>query len=46
MQKAENNEDLFHLKRLFGDGIVEDDFQQRINDIRSIAAATLSSNTD
>jgi PAS domain S-box-containing protein len=32
MQKTENNEDLFHLKRLFGDGIVEDDFQQRIND--------------
>jgi PAS domain S-box-containing protein len=32
MAKTENNGDLFHLKRLFGDGIEEDDFQQRIND--------------
>ncbi|RYY23140.1 MAG: PAS domain S-box protein [Chitinophagaceae bacterium] len=32
MERTENNEDLFHLKRLFGEGIVEDDFQQRIND--------------
>ena len=32
MAKTENNGDLFHLKRLFGDGIEEDNFQQRIND--------------
>jgi PAS domain S-box-containing protein len=32
MQTTENNDDLFHLKRLFGDGLVTDDFQQRIND--------------
>ncbi|MHA4845341.1 PAS domain-containing sensor histidine kinase [Flavitalea antarctica] len=32
MQQTEKNEDLFHLKRLFGDGLVEDDFQQKIND--------------
>jgi PAS domain S-box-containing protein len=32
MQKMENNEDLFHLKRLLGDGIVGNDFQERVND--------------
>jgi len=32
MQKLENNDDLFHLKRLFSDGLVADDYQQRFND--------------
>ncbi|HTF27660.1 MAG TPA: PAS domain-containing protein [Flavitalea sp.] len=32
MQKVENNDDLFHLKRLFAEGNVENEFQQKIND--------------
>ncbi|MET0244803.1 MAG: PAS domain-containing protein, partial [Flavitalea sp.] len=32
MGNMENNDDLFHLKKLFGDGIVGDNFQEKIND--------------
>ncbi|RYG03534.1 MAG: PAS domain S-box protein, partial [Chitinophagaceae bacterium] len=32
MGNMESNDDLFHLKKLFGDGIVGDNFQEKIND--------------